>query len=268
MEFQFGTNWANFSKYCRRRDRTDAGDGRHVRASCSRAPSSARWSGARSGSGRGSISSPRWRWRLGSWLSGYFILVTNAFMQHPVGHVVARRRHAGDRRSAAPTCSIPGRCVQFAHNQMAALVTGAFVVTAVGAFYALRGSHREQARLYLQHGALAGLAAAILVAFPTGDRQAKMVAHYQEPALAAMEGRFETGTDGGDHAHRAAQRQGAPPRQSDQDPRRAQLPRLRHVPQRSAGTGRVPAGAMARPTSSCSTTPFTSWPASARSSSG
>ena len=40
---------------------------------------------------------------------------------------------------------------------------------------------------------MAGLAAAILVAFPTGDLQAKMVARYQEPALAAMEGRFETG---------------------------------------------------------------------------
>ena len=40
---------------------------------------------------------------------------------------------------------------------------------------------------------MAGLAAAILVAFPTGDAQAKIVARYQEPALAGMEGRFETG---------------------------------------------------------------------------
>jgi cytochrome d ubiquinol oxidase subunit I len=40
---------------------------------------------------------------------------------------------------------------------------------------------------------MAGLVAAVLVAFPTGDQQAKMVARHQEPALAAMEGRFETG---------------------------------------------------------------------------
>ena len=40
---------------------------------------------------------------------------------------------------------------------------------------------------------MAGLVAAVLVAFPTGDLQAKMVARYQEPVLAAMEGRFETG---------------------------------------------------------------------------
>ena len=44
-----------------------------------------------------------------------------------------------------------------------------------------------------KHGTAAGLVAAVLVAFPTGDWQAKIVARYQEPVLAAMEGRFETG---------------------------------------------------------------------------
>ena len=72
-------------------------------------------------------------------------------------------------------------------------MTGTFAVAAVGAFYALRGVHTDQARLYLRHGTMAGLAAAILVAFPTGDAQAELVARYQEPALAGMEGRFETG---------------------------------------------------------------------------
>jgi cytochrome d ubiquinol oxidase subunit I len=72
-------------------------------------------------------------------------------------------------------------------------VTGSFVVVALGAFYTLRGVHAEQARLYLKHGTLVALIAAALVAFPTGDQQAKLVARHQEPALAAMEGRFETG---------------------------------------------------------------------------
>jgi cytochrome d ubiquinol oxidase subunit I len=57
----------------------------------------------------------------------------------------------------------------------------------------LRGVQPEQARLYLRHGTAAGLVASVLVAYPTGDLQAKIVAKYQEPALAAMEGRFETG---------------------------------------------------------------------------
>ena len=83
--------------------------------------------------------------------------------------------------------------IQFLHNQAAALVTGTFAIAAMGALFALRGVHPEQARLYLRHGTAAGLVASVLVAYPTGDLQAKIVAKYQEPALAAMEGRFETG---------------------------------------------------------------------------
>ena len=91
----------------------------------------------------------------------------------------------------------PWAIVQFSHNQAAALVTGSFVVTALGAFYMLGEKHHEQARLYLKHGTIVGLVASLLVAFPTGDRQAKMVARYQEVSLAAMEGRFESGTMAG-----------------------------------------------------------------------
>ncbi len=133
---------------------------------------------------------------VGSWLSGYFILVTNAFMQHPVGHGVAEDGTLFLADVGAYLLN-PWAFVQFAHNQTAALVTGAFAITALGAFYALSKVHLAQARLYLRWGAGIGLAASILVAFPTGDLQAKMVARHQEVALAAMEGRFKTGTHAG-----------------------------------------------------------------------
>jgi cytochrome d ubiquinol oxidase subunit I len=87
--------------------------------------------------------------------------------------------------------------IQFAHNQTAALVTGSFVVAAVGAFYTLRGLHPTQAGLYLRGGTLVALIASILVAFPTGDQQAKMVGHHQPVTLAAMEGKFVGGTRAG-----------------------------------------------------------------------
>src|SRR5207244_12170159 len=83
--------------------------------------------------------------------------------------------------------------VEFAHNQVAALVTAAFVVAAAGAWFTLRDRHADQARLYLRSGTILGLVASVLVAFPTGDQQAKLVARHQEVALAAMEGRFESG---------------------------------------------------------------------------
>jgi len=73
---------------------------------------------------------------------------------------------------------------------MAALVTGSFVVAAVGALYALRRVHLTQARLYLRAGTFTALLASLLVAFPTGDQQAKMVGNHQPVTLAAMEGKF------------------------------------------------------------------------------
>src|SRR6266700_3214413 len=87
----------------------------------------------------------------------------------------------------------PWAFVQFAHNQLAAIVTGSFVVAAIGAFYALRDLHPVQARLYLRAGTFVGLIASLLVAFPTGDQQAKMVGQHQPVTLAAMEGRFVGG---------------------------------------------------------------------------
>src|SRR6266700_948550 len=129
---------------------------------------------------------------LGSWLSGYFILVTNSFMQHPVGYQIEPNGSLGIASMSAYLLN-PWAFVQFAHNQLAAVVTGAFVVTAIGAFYALRGLHPVQARLYLRAGTLVGLTASLLVAFPTGDQQAKIVGNHQPITLAAMEGKFDGG---------------------------------------------------------------------------
>jgi cytochrome bd-type quinol oxidase subunit 1 len=74
------------------------------------------------------------------------------------------------------------------------VVTASFVVAALGSFYLLQGRHVAPARLFLRLGVTAGLVSSVLVAFPTGDRQAKLVARHQPVALAAMEGRFESGS--------------------------------------------------------------------------
>lgn len=191
MEFQFGTNWAGFSKYAGGViGQTLAMEGMFAFLLESAFIGALVWGEQRL--------SPRLHFlaalgvATGSWLSGYFILVTNAFMQHPVGHAVAADGTLVLADVGAYLLN-EWAVIQFAHNQAAALMTGTFAVTAVGAFYTLRGVHRDQARIYLRHGTRAGLVAAVLVAFPTGDAQAKIVARHQGPALAAMEGRFESG---------------------------------------------------------------------------
>lgn len=129
---------------------------------------------------------------VGSWLSGFFIIATNAFMQHPVGHVVAADGtfQIGD---LATFVFNPWGLVQYAHNQMGSLVTGSLCMAAVGAFWTLRGEHREVARVSLRVGVVAAFVASALVAFPTGHEQGRLVAEHQPVTLAAMEGRFESG---------------------------------------------------------------------------
>jgi len=128
---------------------------------------------------------------VGSWLSGYFIITTNAFMQHPVGYTVASdgTLQLADLREYL----LNGWALwQYAHTMCAAVVTGAFAVAAVGAYWALMREHEEHARRCLQVGVIAGLIGSGLLLFPTGDVSGKLVARYQQPTLAAMEGKFES----------------------------------------------------------------------------
>jgi cytochrome d ubiquinol oxidase subunit I len=187
MEFQFGTNWAGFSRYAGGTiGQTLAMEGMFALFLESAFVGALLWGEKRLGARYHFLAAVAVA--LGSWLSGYFILVTNAFMQHPVGYLVDARGYLGIGSFRAYLLN-PWALIEFSHNQIAALVTGSFVVTAIGAFYRLRQLHPTQAQLYLSAGTCTGLIASLLVAFPTGDQQAKMVGRHQPVTLAAMEGR-------------------------------------------------------------------------------
>src|SRR5205814_3077643 len=103
--------------------------------------------------------------------------------QHPVGHTVLPDGTLALRDFGAFVLN-PWALAAYAHNMTAAVVTGSFVVAAVGAYYTLAGRHAEQARRFLRLGVIAGLAAAVIVAFPTGDHPAKLVARHPPAGLA------------------------------------------------------------------------------------
>jgi len=128
---------------------------------------------------------------LGSWLSGYFILATNAWMQHPVAYTVAP-----DGRlfvdSLSGLLTNPWLPWQFTHNMTAAVVTASFVMAAVGALYLLSGVHQDYARTFVRIGVVAGCVSAALMIYPTGDGNAKQVFEYQPIKGAAFEGLFRT----------------------------------------------------------------------------
>ena len=139
--------------------------------------------------------SPRAHWLsavavfVGSWISGYFIIATDAFMQHPTGYY---RAADGTMQLSSFWAFVlnPWAGWQYAHNMSGAVVTGAFVMAAVGAFYLLSARWTEHGRIFLRAGVIVGCLFTILQIFPTGDRQGKMVADHQPVTLAAMEGLY------------------------------------------------------------------------------
>jgi cytochrome d ubiquinol oxidase subunit I len=141
--------------------------------------------------------SPRAHWWtaflvfFGSWLSGYFIIVTNAWMQHPVAF----------QRAADGTFQVisfwglllnPWAILEYAHNMSGAVITGAFVMAGVGAYYLLEGTFADHARVFVRVGVIAGFIFSALQIFPTGDLHGKYMARHQPAAVAGMEGLFHS----------------------------------------------------------------------------
>jgi cytochrome bd ubiquinol oxidase subunit I len=127
----------------------------------------------------------------GSWLSGYFIIVTDAWMQHPVGYELAADGTA-HLNSFWALLSNEWAFWQYVHNMGGAVITGSFVMAAVGAYYLLSRRQEEYGRLFLKLGVMVAAAASIFQLFPSGDMQGKLVTKYQPITLAATEGLFNT----------------------------------------------------------------------------
>ena len=127
----------------------------------------------------------------GSWLSGYFIIVTDAWMQHPVGYRIL----PDGRFEIASFWQVilnPWAMLQYAHNMCGSVVVASFVMAAVGAFYLLEKRHEDFGRIFVKLGVTAGVISCVAMIFPTGDLQGKYVAHHQPTAIAAMEGLFKS----------------------------------------------------------------------------
>jgi cytochrome bd ubiquinol oxidase subunit I len=127
---------------------------------------------------------------LGSWLSGFFIIATNAWMQHPVAY-----SKAGDKLQLDSFWGLlTNQWVtwQYLHNMSGAAITGAFVLAAMGAFFLLSDKHTRFARVSVKVGVVGALIFTAFQIFPTGDRAAHNTSVYQPSKFAAMEGLFET----------------------------------------------------------------------------
>jgi cytochrome d ubiquinol oxidase subunit I len=128
---------------------------------------------------------------IGAWLSGFFIVATDAWMQHPVGYTMLTGGKIA--LTSLPALLLqPFAWWQFAHVMTAALLTGAFIVAGVGAYYLLGNRQTAFGERFVRAGVIVGLAASAIVIFPTGDRNSVNVTREQPVKLSAMEGLFHT----------------------------------------------------------------------------
>lgn len=189
MEFQFGTNWARFSKYAG----PVVGQTLFMEGVFAFFAESSLLGVFLFGESRVG--------RLGHWLaavgvavgavlSGFFIVATNAWMQHPVAY-----RVAGDHvelTSLWGLLSNPYVRWQYPHVISGSMVTASMVMAGVGAFYLLARRHEESARVFVRVGVVCGAVFALLSLFPTGAFHGENVTRFQPAKMAAMEGLFKT----------------------------------------------------------------------------
>jgi len=189
MEFQFGTNWAQFSRYAGPVvGQTLFMEG--VFAFFAESSLLGVFLFGESRVGR------RAHWlsavgvALGAVLSGFFIVATNAWMQHPVGY-----QAVGDHvelTSLWGLLSNPYARWQYPHVLSGAMVTGSMVMAGTGAFYLLARRHEDAGRVFVRVGVIAGVVFSVLTLFPTGAFHGENVTRFQPAKMAAMEGIFKT----------------------------------------------------------------------------
>jgi cytochrome d ubiquinol oxidase subunit I len=131
---------------------------------------------------------------LGAHFSAIWIVVANSWMQTPAGfHIVGEGMEA--RAEIVDFWAMvfnPSSVVRLSHTVMGAWQAGAFLVLSVSAWYLLKGRHEAFARASLKAGLVVAMFASLMQAV-TGSFSADVVAERQPAKLAALEGHFETG---------------------------------------------------------------------------
>ncbi|HUC61893.1 MAG TPA: cytochrome ubiquinol oxidase subunit I [Alphaproteobacteria bacterium] len=132
-----------------------------------------------------------WLVALGSNLSALWILIANAWMQHPVGAVFDPATMRMELASFFDVLFNPVAQDKFVHTVSAGYVTGSMFVLSVSAWYLLCGKHRAIARRSLTVAASFGLASALSVVV-LGDESGYTAGLNQKMKIAAVEAMWNT----------------------------------------------------------------------------
>jgi cytochrome d ubiquinol oxidase subunit I len=131
---------------------------------------------------------------VGTFISAFWILAANSWMQTPVGHTIAANGQfvPADWLAVIFNPSFPYRLV---HTVLAAYLTTALAVGGVGAWHLLAGRKTEGARVMFSM-AMGMIAATAPIQILAGDQHGLNTLEHQPAKVMAMEGHFQSHPDG------------------------------------------------------------------------
>lgn len=189
MEFQFGTNWAEYSKF--------VGDifGAPLAAE-------ALFAFFLESSflglylfGRHKVSK-RLHWvsilmvAIGSTMSAFWIIVANSWQQTPAGYVLQNNR--AELTDFAAAIFNPSSIIRFSHTMVGCLIAGAFFAAGISAWLLWKNKEVSVARKSLTVAVIFGFIFSVMSLLPTGHIHTIKVWETQPEKFAAMEGVIDT----------------------------------------------------------------------------
>ena len=135
-----------------------------------------------------------WLTGVGATISAWWILVANSWMQYPVGMQFNPDTVRNEMVDFFAVAFSPMAVVKFFHTVMSGWVLGAIFVVGVSSWYLLKKRHVEFAKASIKIGATFGIVASLIVAL-TGDISGVQIAKLQPMKMAAAEG-LEDGGNG------------------------------------------------------------------------
>lgn len=193
LEFEFGTNWSNYSWFVGDIFGAPLAIEGIVAFFMESTFVAVMFFGWKKVS-RGFHLASTWLTGLGATISAWWILVANSWMQYPVGCTFNPDTMRNEMTSFLDVALSPFAVNKFCHTITSCWIVGAVFVIGVSSWYLLKRRHTAMAVLSIKVAAITGLVSSLLV-MHTGDGSAYMVAQVQPMKLAAMEALYDGGTD-------------------------------------------------------------------------
>ncbi len=133
-----------------------------------------------------------WLTIFGATVSALWILIANAWMQYPTGMHFNPDSVRNEMLDFWAVAGSPVAINKFFHTVLSGWVVGSAFVVGIGCWFLLKKRNKEFALASIKIAAIFGVIASVLIIF-TGDKSAYHVAQKQPMKLAAMEGLYQGG---------------------------------------------------------------------------